>query len=225
MRVTALVRTLNEHLNIERFCRSYTWADKIIVADGGSEDDTLELAARFKNVAAFVFTDQIKGEDGKSWRNPHGKHINALIRAGIEDGADWLIFDDCDCIPNFALREGARQLMEPGPDSIYAYRYYIGPGAVYWPDLNKPGQSLWAWRPAVCNILFDESNPWGTIFSSQCGILRLEPPLVLLHHCWPTEEEIQRKNTFYKATGEIKGVLHPKKFAGTPSSLPDYAHE
>jgi glycosyltransferase involved in cell wall biosynthesis len=47
--VTPLILTYNEAANIERTLEALTWAQKIIVLDSGSTDDTVTLVARFNN--------------------------------------------------------------------------------------------------------------------------------------------------------------------------------
>ncbi|GAH78398.1 unnamed protein product, partial [marine sediment metagenome] len=44
MKIMATTRTRNEEKNIARFVMSYQWADKVLIADGGSTDDTVKIA-------------------------------------------------------------------------------------------------------------------------------------------------------------------------------------
>ena len=88
MKIVATCRTLNEEKNIERFCMSYTWVDKVLIADGGSTDRTKEIANLFYNVEVRDFSERV--ERNGVWRNPHGKHINFLIDWAKEEGA-WIV--------------------------------------------------------------------------------------------------------------------------------------
>jgi hypothetical protein len=46
MKVSALILTFNESVNIRRCMESLSWCDDIVVLDSGSTDDTIEIATR-----------------------------------------------------------------------------------------------------------------------------------------------------------------------------------
>jgi len=51
MKIFATVRTRNEKEHIEKFCESYSqFVDTILVADGGSTDDTVLIASKYPKV-------------------------------------------------------------------------------------------------------------------------------------------------------------------------------
>ena len=79
MKIIVTARTLNEEKRIERFVMSYQWTDKILVADGGSTDNTVTRCQGLPNTEVREFLDRVPSDDGAVWRNPHGKHINFLI--------------------------------------------------------------------------------------------------------------------------------------------------
>ena len=87
MKIITTTRVRNESKNIERFCKAYWWVDKILIADGGSEDNTLLLANQFPNVKTENFKVKIYGENNL-WRNPHGRHMNFLFTWAKREGAD-----------------------------------------------------------------------------------------------------------------------------------------
>ena len=81
MKVIATVRTRNEERNVERFCRSYQWTDKILIADGESEDNTVAIAREIPKVEVRTFSEWIPMDNGLR-RNPHGKTYKLPYRLG-----------------------------------------------------------------------------------------------------------------------------------------------
>lgn len=222
MKIIATARTRNESKNIDRFCQAYTWADAILIADGGSEDDTIERAMGYANTKIRQFGEKV--HHNGVWRNPHGRHINFLIDWAKEEGADWIIFDDCDCVPTKVLQKYLKSVIFENTESdlIYLYRLYVWGTNRYFPDLNKPGQSLYAWRSSV-DVRADESNPWQHhIEIPDAPILRLDLPYCCLHHFAPDEGTVQRKLVFY-VQAEIPDIRHPLAYGGQLEPLPEWA--
>jgi glycosyltransferase involved in cell wall biosynthesis len=52
-KITPLIITHNEALNIERTLKKLTWARRVVVIDSGSTDDTLKILSTYKNVEVF----------------------------------------------------------------------------------------------------------------------------------------------------------------------------
>jgi len=234
MRIIVTVRTRNEEQNIERFCRAYWWADKILVADGGSEDNTVSLAQQFSNVEVRDFLKKADMKNGY-WRNPSGEHINFLVDWAQEENPDWILFDDCDCVPNFLLQRDTREVLEESEyDMLFAVRIYLYKEEGYFPKLslrhNEPGvwaTSMWGWRKDV-NIRFKVVDGRGQEFSPKRGFnsrMNLCPPYALLHRPWLDDEMIDKKMTFYKESGQIEGITHPLNIGGRLEELPDWADE
>ncbi len=227
MKIIATTRTRNEADNIDRFCQCYAWADLIIVADGGSTDDTVKRAKSYENVVVKHFDERV--ERNGQWRNPHGKHINFCIDIAMDYAADWVIFDDCDCVPTVALQSNLRDTMEAtNKDVIMLYRLYVYGESQHFPKMNEPGQSIYAWRPDT-GIRAWEGNPWKhriINWSPEANnILRLERPLACLHYFCPDEETIQRKLDFYHMSLEQPHAEHPRyaESNGPLKLLPDWA--
>lgn len=230
MKIVVTVRTRNEAKNIDRFCQCYAWADHILVADGGSEDDTVERAKQYPNVKVANFG--LKVHRGDYWRNPHGQHINFLIDWALDHACDWIIFDDCDCVPMVELQRLLRHILEnTRADIITLYRLYIWGEDKYLPTMNKPGQSLYAWRSSV-PVRAREDDPWQhhiNIPKLPVLALDLDPVLALdysfccLHYFSPDEETVNRKLKFYHESGELPGVQHPLANGGPLEKLPDWA--
>lgn len=237
MKIVVALRTRNESENIERFCLAYHWADAILVADGGSNDDTVSKASQFKNVNVRNYPVFMRMKNGHV-RTPHGSHLNFLIDwAFIEEGADWVIQDDCDCFPNFKVKDDARQLMEStDKDFIYITRLYLWKDEGHFPNLATPSgdytPSLWAWRNKHPKLRFRadrvsdyESHQELTFIPEEERVLKLFPPYALLHCPWQTDEMVERKLSFYRDSGQIENMKHPLEFGGGLEQLPDWAHE
>lgn len=223
MNIVVICRTLNERRNIARFCKAYNWANHIIVADGGSRDSTVRIARKYHNVEIRPFKERIY-QNGH-WRNPHGKHINFMIDEALKLGADWIIFDDCDCVPTAALQSHARGMLE-GTDKrvIMLYRLYVWGLKEYFPEMNIPGKSLYAWR-ADMPVRAVEDEAWGSHCMTspwQAGdVLELDNPLSCLHYFCQDEAVTQAKLEFYKLGGDAAN--HPLTYGGALAALPEWA--
>jgi len=230
MKILATVRTRNEERNIERFVMSYQWTDGILVADGGSEDNTVQITKHLPKTKLRHFKEKKKMQGGL-WRNPEAEHINFLIDWAIDEGADWVIFDDCDCFPNYLLKDDALEMFySTNKKYIFAVRLYLYLGKEHFPKLAKPGgdwePSLWAWNVST-KLRFEntgmafKTNPYPPLGQR----LNLLPPYCLLHDAWPTPEVCDKKMNFYRNSGQIPGIQHPTNFGGPLKPLPEWAHE
>lgn len=222
MNIIVICRTRNEARNIERFCQAYAWADAILIADGGSTDNTLDLARTYHNVQVDLFTERVRS--GDHWRNPHGKHINFMIDWASREQADWIIFDDCDCVPTVALQQDIRGILEDTPQKVcQLYRLYVWGSEQYFTDLNNAGQSLWGWHGSV-PVRALEDNPWShDIIPCWDSALNLEHPHACLHYFCPDPITVNRKLEFYRESGEQPEALHPLEGCGSLAMLPDWA--
>ena len=230
MKIIATVRTLNEARNIERFCSAYQWADKVLVADGGSIDNTVSLAEKFNNVIVEPFHKRIQ-MNGGHWRNPASDHIMFLNDWAIDEDADWILFDDCDCVPNPTMQRLAREKLEKTPYvHVCAVRLYLWGEDKHFPKLAQPigdgiwETSLWGWKPG--SLTFHDNEHYIHEYSPVLGWddrLNILPPSVLLHRPWPNEEEVQRKMKFYSESGEVPNMQHPLEFGGALKDLPEWA--
>lgn len=232
MKVTAIVRTRDEQLNISTFCRTYgDIADEILVADGGSLDNTIKMAASYSKVKIRFFPERLEMKNDY-WRNPRGEHINFLIAWAEEEGTDWIIFDDCDCSPNYLLRKDGRQILEDtNMKYVHATRLYLWMNGVqHFPRLAQPtgkgvwSASIWAWR-ANEGVRFDTAGEHQRLkVTPGAGeVFHSHPPHCLLHRPWQTEESLRRKLAFYRESGAIPAMLHPLDFGGKLEPIPEYA--
>lgn len=226
LKIIATVRTRNEQENIERFCWSYRdAADEILVADGGSSDDTISIAEAQPKTSVLHFPGRMAAKGGHEI-NPQGRHVNFLIAEARSRGAGWIIFDDCDCVPNVELRPKVRQWIELAEaqqkQAVFARRIYMWGEDFHYPKLHVPNTSLWAFRANV-PIRGDESDPWHLTmrYGSDLSLhnlrrfsLHLEFPACLLHFTWPSPEAAQAKINWYHQSGVQPGALHPDEFGG-----------
>jgi len=204
MKIVSLVRTRNEERNIARFCRAHSWADKILVADGGSSDDTVAIARTFPNVEVRLFLELVEGEN-LTFRNPEGKHINFLINWAKTDGCDWMTLDDCDSFPTRKLQELGKDLFVEASRMDYSciklQRVYLY-GKDKWFSKNITNIN-WAWKPSL-NIFVDEDDPWGIVTKNMPEIgYTLYPPLAMLHDFSPTPEIGKSKIDFYNKSNKM----------------------
>lgn len=103
--VSVALISLNEADNIGGTLNAVKdWADEIIVVDSGSKDDTVNIARGF---GARVFTEDWKGfADQKN---------SALEKCNN----DWMLFLDCDEIPDDVLIQSIKQVIERGNLGAY----------------------------------------------------------------------------------------------------------
>lgn len=221
MKITTIVRTRNEEKNIRRFIQCYLNAgvDEIIVSDGGSEDDTVLIAETYKKVTVFHYDVKVPMDNGL-WRNPNGDHWNFLIDHAISSGADWIVHDDADCVPNINLQNSLRERLEEASRNnlkvALAYRIYMWGKYKYFPELNKHGQGLYAFT-RDSGIRFIEGHPYKTELvnnESLKNVYKFLEPEVLLHYFCSDQETVEKKMKFYIDSGEIPGYVHPLKSCG-----------
>lgn len=230
------MRTRNESKNIEKMCYLYRWVDNILIADGGSSDDTTSRAYRFPNVKVREYGGRLQMNHGIV-RNPHGAHLNFLIDWAFNDErADWIIQDDVDCFPNHFVQDNAKFFFM-GTDKKFVYipRLYLWKGEGHFPKMSKPNNSpdyvpsLWAWHRSS-GLRFKEDNDVRahqelSFIPQESDILKLMPPYALLHRPWPDDETIEKKLEFYRKSGEVPNMVHPLYANGPVETLPEWAHE
>jgi len=220
VKIVVVARTRNEEKNIARFCRCYSLADKILIADGGSDDDTINKALEFRNVEVRKFNEYVTKDNGITWRNPHGKHMNFMFDWAKDEGADWIIFDDVDCLPTLKLQENLRDILQStDKDCVYLNRIYMYGNDEYFKDITLPGKdklwgsfettSIYAWKSGT--VTADETNPWEhtLILNPQMTILRLSPPHSVIHDFYPNDGSRLEKVKFYKLSGEQPKCSEP----------------
>lgn len=217
MKIVAVVRTLNEEAVIGKFLTAYqSIADEIIVADGGSTDRTVSIAKSYPKTSVFGFYERKHLGDGY-WENPAAAHFNFLLDIATSRGADWVLHDDCDCVPNSRhLLTNARDILTNTDKlAVYATRIYLW-GDRHFPRMAQPikrGEwtpSAWGWNIAKRPIRFldvPESNSYAwEPMETQDDILNLMPPYCLLHDYMYRREE---KVKFFRDSGRQANAQHP----------------
>src|SRR5581483_7497724 len=100
MKITATIITLNEERNVARAIESLRCCDEIVVADSGSVDRTVELAA---NLGARVLETPWRGYAGqKNWVSEQASH-------------DWILSLDADEALSEELEGEIWNLKKNGP--------------------------------------------------------------------------------------------------------------
>ena len=238
MKIIATIRTLNEEDNIEKCCRSYAqFCDKVLIADGGSIDKTVEIAKEMPKTLVRNYDVRVNCKK-HIWRNPDYLHLQFLWDWAQEEGADFIISQDCDQRPNKFLKQDARVIFEDmTTDFLLATQIYLWGEDQYFPNLSNQGgwiQGLWAWRANI-NLKAVDNMPhflfsFDGISSINLDTLygrtqRIQPPYCYMHYGWPTEEKTQAHMAYYQNSGLIKGMRHPKDFGGAPEPLLDWMVE
>src|SRR4030042_2469132 len=225
-KIICTCRVRNERYNIERFLRTYKWADKILILDGGSEDTTVEMASAYPKTEVRFYDNQIH-KDGKVF-NPVMPMINFLLDwAENEEHADWIIFDDADCVPNIIMQKTAREFMENCTgDFILSNRVYVYGTTQYFEELSLEKQGwlggIWAWRGGL-GMRTDNIDTIHQTFSIKdlSNACAMQHPACRLHYFCQTEEDIQKKLDLYR-TFDRPDVIHPLSYGGELLPLKDY---
>lgn len=235
MRIVSCIRTLNEKDNIDKCCQAYQFCDEILIADGGSTDGTPFLAKKYPKVKVLNYDVKVECKGG-IWRNPDYLHLMFLWDHAIEDGADWIISQDCDQRPNLYLKRDARQIFENmEEDFLLATQIYLWGSDHYFPKMSKQGewmQGLWAWRANINLKVIDKMPHFEFSFDGQKAIdinkqnvKRILPPYCYLHFGWPNEEKTDAHINYYRKSGLIPTMNHPKLFGGKLAQLEDWMIE
>ena len=239
-KIVVIVRTRNESHRIAQFCTAYKDADRILVADGGSDDATVDIARSFRNVHVRYFDEYVKLANGHV-RNNDSDHTNFLIRWAKEYQPTFVIYDDCDCRPNATLRYNYRSILaRTDADYVMAVRIYLWGKDQYFPHMAKPGEghtkwepSLWAWRgnqdfstvdvPPAFTFKVGARHVKDLHFEEK--VLDLPPSYCLLHYSWDDAERVERKLRVYRESGLIKNMRHPLEMGGPLEPLAEWMIE
>lgn len=238
MKIVATARARNEHKHVEAWCKSYSeFADVLLIADGGSTDDTVELASKYPKVRVRNYPVTVTLKNGME-RNPDGPHVQFLVDWATELGGDWIVHQDMDQRPNFFLKFKARDFMEEtDKDFLQVTQIFLWGKDKYFRDLSFMGgdwrQGLWAWRLSsglkilnnMPHYLFSLNGETPTDINKTGRELNIQPPHCFLHFGWQTEEETWDHVNYYRETGLIPDMAHPLGFGGEPVPCEDWMIE
>jgi hypothetical protein len=237
MRIVATCRTFNEQKHIRQYCEAYQFADYILIADGGSSDNTIEIAYEYPKVQVRHYPVKVLLKDG-TYRNPDGPHVQFLVDWATEIGGDWIIHQDCDQRPNKFLKEDAKKILsETDKDFVQVTQIFLWGKDQYFQHLSYQGdkwmQGLWAWKLSTGLKIVDNMPHYLFSYDGEHPIdinktgreLNVLPPYCFLHHGWSSEEETLSHVVYYRRTGLIPDMLHPLAFGGKPVPILDWMIE
>lgn len=238
MKIIATCRTFNEEKHIKQFCEAYQFADKILIADGGSTDDTVLIASKYyPKVLVEHYPVQVKLRDG-TMRNPDGPHIQFLVDWATQMDGDWIVHQDCDQRPNKFLKQDARIIMEDmKEDFLLVTQIFLWGKDMYFPGMSDFGggwaQGLWAWRLSTGLKILDRMPHYEFSLDGHTSLdvdksgrnLNIQPPYCFMHYGWQTNEETVAHVEYYRRTGLIEGMRHPLEAGGRLAPILDWMSE
>ncbi len=114
-KISVIINTLNEELNIERCLKTVLWADEIVIVDMHSADKTVEIARRY--------TDKIYDYPRHNYVEP--ARMFALSKAAN----DWVLIVDADELVPAALKRRLKAIANEGAVDVVSLahnNYFFG---------------------------------------------------------------------------------------------------
>jgi len=108
LKISIVVLTYNEAINIERCLKSVSWSDDVLVIDSGSTDGTCEMAIKLGARVIFRAFDNFANQ--RNFALDQGQLIN-----------DWVLHIDADEVVSQELKSELNVIIDKG-DCMAAYR-------------------------------------------------------------------------------------------------------
>jgi glycosyltransferase involved in cell wall biosynthesis len=237
-KIIAAIRSYNEAERIEKCCQAFQFCDEIIIADGGSTDNTFKLAWDQPKTFVVSYPVKVQCKNG-IYRNPDGPHLTFLWDLAREHGADWIISQDCDQRPNLYLKQQARQIMEnTDKDYIMPVQIFLWKKTQYFPHMSRHGgygdwmHGMWAHRTNTNLRVIDNMPHYyftldgKTMYDFKDGACEyVDPPCCYMHHGWESDEMAIKMVKYYRESGLIPGQNHPLHMSGKPEPILEWMIE
>jgi len=111
--ISIAIATYNEEGNIVKCINAVKdWVNEIVIADGSSQDKTVQVASKFKNVKIIETT------------NKEIFHINKNIAIDACT-SDWILQLDADEIVSVELKEEIEKILEKDPKDVKENGFWI----------------------------------------------------------------------------------------------------
>ncbi len=191
--LTVVVTTFNEKSNIERALSSVSWADNIIVVDGCSTDNTIEIASSYtKNII----------------RTPNKKQLNINKNIGFSvANTEWILSLDADEEVSrdladeirFAISQQNELVAYRIPRKNYMFGKWMQHGDLYPDYQTRLFMNGYGWFECIHIHEF-------LMVKGNTGIM-YQP---LMHYTYPSLSTYFRKFNKYTSF-EAKSIAHSKK--------------
>ncbi len=184
MRISVSMITLNEARHIGRALSSCTFADEIVVVDGGSTDGTLEILSSFDRVRLV--------------QHPWEGHFGRQRQISLENcTGDWIVRLDADEVFSEEFERGIRPLLESTPPGVVGYKVrkcnLVGSEDFYAKahDRYEDTPRIWRNNPGVRWERHVHEIPVGLAGEIACW------DVYIVHYNIIDRERFERKGRFY----------------------------
>lgn len=208
-KLVAVARIRDEIELLPWLLANLTYADVIMLVDGGSRDGSWEwMKEREESGRLEVYRLPKAGAP----YHDETRHMRMCFQLALAERANWVCYHDADELWNVALQENVRAIAarEVQPRTGIAFQdYELAAGwKTYYPEVSGPLLRLWNWEP---EDLPDRGYPFA--FAPPTYVVRASGENIIYHVNWACEERFARKRKWYS---EWKGYAswHPDEKFG-----------